>query len=58
MPLPRQRLSYSAIVDQFERLYQESATIIRIMAISLHPYITGVAHRIGHDRYVEASAGR
>ena len=29
-------------VDQFERLYQESATITRVMAISLHPYITGV----------------
>ena len=27
-------------VDQFERLYGESATITRIMAISLHPYIT------------------
>jgi allantoinase len=37
-------------VDQFERLYQESATITRVMAISLHPYITGVPHRI---RYLE-----
>jgi allantoinase len=39
---------YRRGVDQFERLYQESATITRVMAISLHPYITGVAHRIGH----------
>ncbi len=39
---------YRRGVDQFERLYQESAAIARIMAISLHPYITGVAHRIGH----------
>ena len=39
---------YCRAVDQFERLYGESATITRIMAISLHPYITGVAHRIGH----------
>jgi peptidoglycan/xylan/chitin deacetylase (PgdA/CDA1 family) len=35
-------------VDQFERLYQESALITRVMAISLHPYITGVEHRIGY----------
>jgi allantoinase len=39
---------YRRAVDQFERLYQESATITRIMAISLHPYITGVPHRIGY----------
>ncbi len=36
--------------DQFDRLYKESETITRIMAISLHPYITGVPHRI---RYLE-----
>ncbi len=35
-------------LDQFERLYQESAEITRVMALSLHPYITGVAHRIGY----------
>jgi peptidoglycan/xylan/chitin deacetylase (PgdA/CDA1 family) len=35
-------------IDQFERLYQESETITRVMAISVHPYITGVAHRIGY----------
>jgi peptidoglycan/xylan/chitin deacetylase (PgdA/CDA1 family) len=39
---------YRRGVDQFDRLYQESADITRIMAISLHPYITGVAHRIGY----------
>jgi allantoinase len=37
-------------IDQFDRLYQESATNARIMAISIHPYITGVPHRI---RYLE-----
>jgi peptidoglycan/xylan/chitin deacetylase (PgdA/CDA1 family) len=37
-------------IDQFERLYQESADNARIMAISIHPYITGVPHRI---RYLE-----
>lgn len=32
---------------QFDRLYEESAAITRVMAISTHAYITGVAHRIG-----------
>jgi allantoinase len=36
--------------DQFDRLYQEGADNARIMAISIHPYITGVPHRI---RYFE-----
>jgi hypothetical protein len=35
-------------IDQFERLYQDSAAITRVMAISLHPYISGVPHRIGY----------
>ncbi len=33
-------------VDQFERLWQESEKIPRVMAISVHPYVTGVPHRI------------
>ena len=33
--------------EQFDRLYEESETITRVMAISVHPYITGVPHRIG-----------
>ncbi len=37
--------------DQFDRLYQESQTNARVMAISVHPYITGVPHRI---KYLEA----
>ena len=32
---------------QFDQLYQESSEITRVMAISLHPYITGAPHRIG-----------
>ncbi len=36
--------------DQFDRLYQEGADNARVMAISVHPYITGVPHRI---RYLE-----
>jgi allantoinase len=35
-------------VRQFERLYAESASITRIMSISVHPYLTGVPHRIGY----------
>ncbi len=35
-------------VDQFEQLYAESETITRIMAISVHPYLSGVPHRIGY----------
>ena len=37
-------------VDQFDRLYHEGATIPRIMAISIHPYLTGAPHRI---KYLE-----
>jgi allantoinase len=37
--------------DQFDQLYKEGATIPRIMAISIHPYLTGAPHRI---RYLEA----
>lgn len=32
---------------QFDRLYAESKENARVMAISVHPYITGVPHRIG-----------
>ena len=35
-------------VRQFQRLYQESASITRIMSISIHPYLSGVPHRIGY----------
>lgn len=34
--------------DQFDRLYQEGETSPRVMAISIHPYLTGVPHRIGY----------
>jgi peptidoglycan/xylan/chitin deacetylase (PgdA/CDA1 family) len=36
--------------DQFDRLYADSASSPRVMAISVHPYISGVPHRV---RYVE-----
>jgi hypothetical protein len=31
---------------QFDRLYQETNDNVKIMAISVHPYLTGVPHRI------------
>ena len=31
---------------QFDRLYQETNENVKIMAISVHPYLTGVPHRI------------
>jgi allantoinase len=35
-------------IDSFDRLYQEGEKSARVMAISVHPYITGVPHRIGY----------
>jgi peptidoglycan/xylan/chitin deacetylase (PgdA/CDA1 family) len=35
-------------VDQFDRLYAEGERSARVMAISVHPYITGVPHRIAY----------
>ena len=31
---------------QFDRLYQETDDNVKIMAVSIHPYLTGVPHRI------------
>ena len=38
-------------MDQFERFYAEGETSARIMSIAVHPYISGVPHRI---KYFEA----
>lgn len=35
-------------IDQFDRLYLDGETQPRVMAISLHPYLSGVPHRIGY----------
>ena len=35
------------ICRQFDVLYREGAQSGRVMAICLHPYLTGVPHRIG-----------
>ena len=37
--------------DHFDRLYRDGAAAPRVMAISIHPYLTGVPHRI---KYLEA----
>jgi peptidoglycan/xylan/chitin deacetylase (PgdA/CDA1 family) len=39
-------------MDQFERLYEESKKRAKIMAIAVHPYISGVPHRIGYFQKV------
>jgi allantoinase len=32
---------------QFETLYREGETVPRVMAIAVHPFVTGQPHRIG-----------
>ena len=39
---------YRRALDQFEWLYAESAERAKIMAIAMHPYLSGMPHRIGH----------
>ena len=38
-------------IDTFDRLYQEGADRAKIMAVAIHPYISGQPHRI---KYLEA----
>jgi peptidoglycan/xylan/chitin deacetylase (PgdA/CDA1 family) len=37
---------YDRTRDAFDTLYEEGAESARIMGISMHPYITGAAHRV------------
>lgn len=52
---------YDRGVAQIDRLWQESALIPRVMAISVHPYVTGAPHRIAMFEkllaYVKAKPG-
>ena len=41
---------YRALMDQFEVLYEEGGKTARIMGISLHPFILGVAYRSKYFR--------
>jgi allantoinase len=38
-------------IDQFDRLYAEGAERAKILALAIHPYISGQPHRI---KYLEA----
>jgi hypothetical protein len=37
-------------LDAFDTLYAESADSVRIMAVAMHPYLSGAAHRIRYVR--------
>jgi hypothetical protein len=37
-------------IDQFDRLYQEGKDRVKVMALAIHPYISGQPHRI---KYLE-----
>ena len=39
---------YDRTMDQFDRLYEESAERAKFLGFGIHPYISGVPHRIGH----------
>jgi peptidoglycan/xylan/chitin deacetylase (PgdA/CDA1 family) len=46
-------------IDTFDRLYEEGQKHCRVMAISVHPYITGAPHRIAYlERLYEYIAQR
>lgn len=38
--------------DQFDTLYAESANGARVMCVSVHPYVSGAAHRIRYFRQI------
>ena len=42
---------YERAMDQFEQIYKDAKGSARVMAISVHPYISGQPHRI---KYLEA----
>ena len=39
---------HNRAMDYFDCLYAESAERAKIMAVAVHPYLSGVPHRIGH----------
>jgi allantoinase len=40
------RVLFERTRDAFDRLYEESAESTRILAVGVHPYVTGQSHRI------------
>jgi hypothetical protein len=45
-------------MDYFERVYEESKNRAKIMAIAVHPYISGVPHRIKYFETVFRTLGK
>jgi peptidoglycan/xylan/chitin deacetylase (PgdA/CDA1 family) len=45
-------------IDQFDRLYAEGAQRAKIMALAIHPYISGQPHRIKHLEAIYQHASR
>ncbi|MBI3434789.1 MAG: polysaccharide deacetylase family protein [Proteobacteria bacterium] len=41
-------MMYRRAKDHFEWLYRESIERPKFMSIAMHPYLSGVAHRVGH----------
>ena len=41
-------MMYRRSMDAFEWLYAESAERAKFLAIAVHPYLSGVPHRVGH----------
>ncbi len=50
---------YDRTLDQFDRLYEESADRAKVMGFGIHPYISGVPHRIKYlERMLEEIAAK
>ena len=43
---------YERAMDQFEQVYKDAKGSARVMAISVHPYIMGAAHRVKYFRKI------
>jgi peptidoglycan/xylan/chitin deacetylase (PgdA/CDA1 family) len=48
------RVLFERARDQFDRLYDEGGRTARVMAIAVHPYISGVPHRIKYFEQIYA----
>lgn len=41
-------MMYRRVIDHFEVVYRESQQRAKIMAVAMHPYLSGVPHRFGY----------
>ena len=41
-------MMYRRVIDHFDVVYRESQQRAKIMAIAMHPYLSGVPHRFGY----------